>query len=52
MTNETIAKNGDGLYVVQDGEVLPVHTAGEQHIRELKAYLHEWQIDDIEVSES
>ncbi len=51
MSDDVINQNGAGLYLQQDGELLPVHTSGEQHVTELKAYLHEWDLPGIEVSE-
>jgi len=48
-SKRTIKENGAGMYIYQNGELIPVHTQNEQHMTELKAYLHEWDLPGIKV---
>ena len=45
----TLNENREGLYLYQDGELIPVHTGGDTNTHLLKSYLWDWDIDNIEV---
>jgi len=46
---QAVNENREGLYLYEDGELIPVHTGGDTNTHLLKAYLWDWDIDNIKV---